>query len=375
MENALSLWQDTSQLAELKKTYGANLTDMEWSTFLQIGKATNLNPFLREIYCVKYGNAPASIFIGRDGYRKSAQSHPQYDYHISDAVYSADKFFVEGGIPNHSYDFSKTRGQLVGAYCLVKRKSSSQPNFVFVELKEYNTGKSIWATKPATMIKKVAEAQALRMTFQELFAGTYDESEEWEDKKAQTKVKVVEKPLPQPETIIKKITEIQHERIMELWGTYVELDAKIPLDQREAYKMKILQGYYKVKSTLNLSFFQAEDLIGRLDKKITALLEEQKNGSKQNALGPLPVLEPEPDKHWVKPNPVAVMPEKKTTFSVYSDFERTKGMITKLTHVDEVSGLQKEIQTAFDQGDMTASVFEQLTTLCRAQMEKLHGIL
>lgn len=48
-------------------------------------------------------------------------------------------------------------------------------------MSEYNTGRSVWAQKPSTMIKKVAEAQVLRMTFQELFAGTYDESEQWDD--------------------------------------------------------------------------------------------------------------------------------------------------------------------------------------------------
>ncbi len=39
----------------------------------------------------------------------------------------------------------------------------------------------VWVGKPATMIKKVAEAQGLRASFQELFAGTYEESENWKD--------------------------------------------------------------------------------------------------------------------------------------------------------------------------------------------------
>jgi hypothetical protein len=52
--------------------------------------------------------------------------------------------------------------------------------YVFVELSEYSTGKSLWNSqtgKPATMIKKVAEAQALRMAFQDLLGGTYGEEE------------------------------------------------------------------------------------------------------------------------------------------------------------------------------------------------------
>ena len=39
------------------------------------------------------------------------------------------------------------------------------------------------------MIKKVAEAQGLRGSFQELFAGTYEESENWEADKPKKIVK------------------------------------------------------------------------------------------------------------------------------------------------------------------------------------------
>lgn len=180
--NELTLWQDEKQIAEVKAIYGKDLTDGEFKIFRGIGMVTNLNPYLREIWAVKYGTSPASIFIGRDGYRKAAQGNPEYDFHIVDAVYANDDFKVEDGAVRHSYNV-KERGALVGAYCSVKRKSASKPMFTYVELKEYTTGKSLWQTKPATMIKKVAEAQGLRMAFQDIFAGTYDESEQWEQKK------------------------------------------------------------------------------------------------------------------------------------------------------------------------------------------------
>lgn len=180
--SAVDLWQNKSSLAEirdyLKKACNANLSDAEFDTFVAIGKATQLNPFLKEIWCVKYGNAPASIFIARDGYRKSAQQNKDYDYHHVDAVYSNDEYHyhpVTGDI-HHKYNF-KDRGELIGAYGLVKRRSSTRPHYVYVELREYDKKQSNWKSMPATMIKKVAEAQCLRMAFQELFSGTYDESE------------------------------------------------------------------------------------------------------------------------------------------------------------------------------------------------------
>lgn len=126
------------------------------------------------------------MFIGRDGYRKAAQAHSEYDFHQADAVYENDKFGVVDGIPRHEYSLTN-RGRLIGAYCIAKRHKSSRPMYVFCDLDEYSTGQSLWKHpkekgKPATMIKKVAESQCLRACFQDLLGGTYAEEEEWEEK-------------------------------------------------------------------------------------------------------------------------------------------------------------------------------------------------
>lgn len=174
-----SVWDTPEGIAEVKKIYGKDLNAVEFDMFMAMGKATGLNPFLKEIFAYKYGS-DATFIIARDGYRKSAQRHPEYDYHMADAVCSGDQFSVENGIVKHTYNMID-RGNLLGAYAIAKRKGSSQPCFVYVTVKEYNTGKSTWAKMPATMIKKVAESQVLRMAFQELFSNTYDRSEMWED--------------------------------------------------------------------------------------------------------------------------------------------------------------------------------------------------
>jgi len=46
-----------------------------------------------------------------------------------------------------------------------------------VTMDEYNLRQGLWNSKPETMIKKVAEAQALRQSFQDLLAGTYSDAE------------------------------------------------------------------------------------------------------------------------------------------------------------------------------------------------------
>jgi phage recombination protein Bet len=177
INNSLTMWEDNQKIEEIRKLFAPKLTEMEFQYFVGLGKAAGLNPFLREIWSVKYDErSPAQVFIGRDGYRKAAQAHSEYDYHQCDAVYENDIFEVQDGIVKHTYKLTQ-RGTLIGAYCIAKRHKSSRPMYVFVEVKEYSTGKSVWSQKPATMIKKVAESQCLRACFQDLLGGTYGEEE------------------------------------------------------------------------------------------------------------------------------------------------------------------------------------------------------
>lgn len=191
-KNEIGIWEEQSSIVEIKKVFAPTLTNEEFSIFVQMGRATGLNPYLREIWAVKYKSKDtrypdpvAQIFIGRDGYRKSAQRHPDYDYHESFAVYENDSFEVLNGTVNHKFNL-KNRGTLIGAYCIVKRKRSSKPVCNYVPLSEYCTDKSLWKPTDAggkrdTMIKKVAEAQGLKANFQELFANTYNEYEQYKE--------------------------------------------------------------------------------------------------------------------------------------------------------------------------------------------------
>lgn len=185
VNDVLVMWDNREQLQEIRKLFAPKLSDSEFQFFVGLGKASRLNPFTREIWAVKYQESqPAQVFIGRDGYRKAAQAHPEYDFHQADAVYENDEYEVVNGVVHHKYKLSN-RGKLVGAYCVAKRHKSSRPIYVYCELSEYSTGRSLWNTqtgKPATMIKKVAESQCLRACFQDLLGGTYAEEEEWEEK-------------------------------------------------------------------------------------------------------------------------------------------------------------------------------------------------
>jgi len=175
------IWYNEADLQEIRNLISTTpLTDIEFRTFVEIGRVTGLNPFLRELWAVKYGDKAAQIFIGRDGYRISARRHPDYEAHQVEAVYSDEKFKIINGVIHHECGFSETPAKdrkLLGAYCKVKRRHASDWTYVKVSMEEYNKKQSVWNEKPETMIRKVAEAQALRQAFPEIFNGTYHEAE------------------------------------------------------------------------------------------------------------------------------------------------------------------------------------------------------
>lgn len=270
ISNGLGIWEDNKKIEEIRKLFAPTLTETEFQFFVGLGKATGLNPFTREIWSVKYDkNAPAQVFIGRDGYRKAAQAHSEYDFHQADAVYENDEFEVVNGEVKHKYSL-KDRGSLVGAYCVAKRHKSSRPMYVFVELKEYSTGRSVWKDKPATMAKKVAESQCLRACFQDLLGGTYGEEEmsdrqESKPSKSEALMNKIKSAKGQtidvtaePEEInaVECATESQLREIMALMAC----------KEFEEGRLDGALSHYKAEKLSDLTSEQAEDFIGILNK-------------------------------------------------------------------------------------------------------------
>lgn len=280
------MWDDQQKLDEIRKLFAPKLTDMEFKFFVGLGKASRLNPFTREIWCVKYqDNAPAQVFIGRDGYRKAAQAHSEYDYHQCDAVYENDSFQVHNGEVKHSYKLVN-RGALVGAYCIAKRHKSSRPIYVFAELKEYSTGKSLWNSqtgKPATMIKKVAESQCLRACFQDLLGGTYGEEEMESIKSQENNLHVI-----RGNTQTEKLKNILNEAVVDaetgevidqepihntgrddINASQEQIDEIVAMMANKGFsqeRIKKALGYYKVDQLTDLTDAQARLFILQLEK-------------------------------------------------------------------------------------------------------------
>lgn len=157
------------------------VTDQEVNYFIHLCRGQNLNPFLKEIYLIKFGTQPATFVVAKEAFLKRAEANPQYDGSES-GIIVIDK---NGEIVNRKGGFYlKDTEQVVGGWAKVYRKDRKYPSEVEVTFDEYagrksdGTLNSNWAGKPATMIKKVALVQALREAFPNDLNNLYTEEEQ-----------------------------------------------------------------------------------------------------------------------------------------------------------------------------------------------------
>lgn len=161
------------QIQFIKGLINPNLTDNELYMFLVYANKSGLNPFNKEIIAVAYnGQAGRTVntIITRDGKRAVAYRKGGIESINTTPIY------IKENVQSKKIERCEAweGGKLWGASCIVVRNGKQYT--ATVPLNEYNTGKSIWAGKPETMIKKVAESQALSMAVPELL-GIYDEAE------------------------------------------------------------------------------------------------------------------------------------------------------------------------------------------------------
>jgi phage recombination protein Bet len=151
---------------------GGEVTNNEIVAFIYICKFNSLNPFLNEAYLIKYGK-DVQMVVSKEALMKRAESSPEYEgLRAGLIVKRGDALFdVEGS-------FFLPTDVLLGAWAEVYRKDRKFPCVARVPLDEYNTGKSTWLNKKATMIRKVAIVQALREAFPAQLGAMYTAEEQ-----------------------------------------------------------------------------------------------------------------------------------------------------------------------------------------------------
>jgi phage recombination protein Bet len=132
-----------------------SISEKEVFTFIGMCKYLKLNPFLKEVYLIKYKGMPATFVVSYQTLLKRAEKNENFDgYDVT----------VEGEVPD------------LTATAIVYRKDKSHPFKAVVYYKEAvkttidrKTGKerpmSAWARMPRWMLRKVALARALKEAF------------------------------------------------------------------------------------------------------------------------------------------------------------------------------------------------------------------
>lgn len=159
LANVEGLHWTADQIQLIRDVVAKGATNDELRFFLYRCKNMGLDPLKPgQIHFIKYGNSPGTIVIGIDGFRTRA-------------AITGKLTGIKRGI------LRDDKGKCTGAWAEVYRSDWKEPAREEASLAEYNTGKSNWAKMPETMIKKVAEAAALRMAFPDELGGVYSNDE------------------------------------------------------------------------------------------------------------------------------------------------------------------------------------------------------
>lgn len=160
-------------------TGGQHVDDREVFAFMAKCQARGLNPLAGDAYMTAFlnratGRVEASVIVSKDYFTRTANQQPTFDG-MKAGVVVVDRTgalqYREGCIVGRSTE------RLVGGWAEVYDKRRSHPSRAEVSLEEYDQHRSVWKTKPATMIRKVALVQALREAYPGAYGGIYDSSE------------------------------------------------------------------------------------------------------------------------------------------------------------------------------------------------------
>lgn len=156
------------------------VSEQEIVVFMNLCRFSGLNPWLKEAYCIKYGNEPATLVVGKEAFQKRAESNPNFDGAKAGIVVTEKN----GSITYRDGTMKRPGEEVIGGWAEVWRKDRTHSTRIEVSLEEYIGRKkdggvnAQWSRRPATMIRKVALVQALREAFPNSLGGMYAAEEQ-----------------------------------------------------------------------------------------------------------------------------------------------------------------------------------------------------
>lgn len=260
---------------------GGYVTDQEVVMFLELCKAQKLNPFVKDAYLIKYGNQAAKIVTGKDVFIKRAYENPNFDGMRAGVVV----FKKDGNLEYREGSLKLPNETLVGGWCEVYLKDKRCPAKAVVSFDEYVGKKAngqinqMWAEKGATMIRKVAQSQALREAFPSEFRGCYQKEElgaEYDAPTTEIPPEVIEKAEhPTTEEIEIIDAEIVEDKVI---SKEQKKQLLLVAEEHGLYSSKVKQNVSKLEEYLDLYGFNLKEIKeSEYEDVIEAIKENQVN--------------------------------------------------------------------------------------------------
>lgn len=256
--NTQSKWSD-KQIETIKKTVAVGASNEELDMFLTLASTYDLNPFLKEIWCIKMGNRVV-ITTSRDGYLRIANRDKHFRGLVSDAIYSNDKFAKTKDGVEHTY--TGNRGQIIGAYALVYRDDRDYPTYFFAPFKDYYKKGGTWDQYPHAMIVKVAESMALKRAFAISGLVTQEEIGDGNTEKIEAQV-AKSAPQPAEQKQQQPLTPEERERKIQLNQLYQRYMAVC--DNQKQHVFNVMK---KITGKNNSADFTHEDILALFEDVI-----------------------------------------------------------------------------------------------------------
>lgn len=159
-----------------------NVSDQEVVNFMMMSKYNKLNPFLKEVYLIKFKGKPAQMVVSKEAFMKRASSNENYDGFEAGIVVER-----KGEIVDLIGTIKLSSDKLIGGWAKAYRKDQSHPVVSRISISEFSKGQSTWNSMPATMIRKTALVNALREAFPQNLGAMYTEEEQQDVRDVTTK--------------------------------------------------------------------------------------------------------------------------------------------------------------------------------------------
>ena len=251
---------------EIKERLCPTATDSELALCIELCNRQHLNPFTKEVYLVKYKDAPASIITELPGLQPPRACRNENYNGIKSGV-----------VVMRGHDIVRKRGaavykqvgeQLIGGWAEVSFKDGRETAYAELALSDYSTGKSNWAKMPGVMIEKCAKAAAWRLAFPDDFSGMYA-AEEMDQ--AQPRKAAAEAEAPKP---------VDLQPVRDLFKPFCRA-----LDLGSGDAVDLICGQVGAESMQAMTEVQARRAVSYMEEEMAHTV----------AVEPAPEPEPEPD--------------------------------------------------------------------------------